>query len=222
MKILVVGTSPLPRGLAAALQSQHQVETSQLGRRLFLKIASQQSDLVLIWAKELSFLKLNKILEFLYTRFPQLNILICGATFTSPQRANILMAGVKDCLSDQVCEAELLAKIQLVGGNSLGFKHKQFMKQGFTFDFQQNTASYRGAFIPLNRKETAILHCLLDQADNIVLRNTLYNSVWSSPTLPQSNSLDVHISSIRRKIEKPYDLQLIEAVKGVGYRVKSN
>ena len=222
MKILVVGSSPLPRGLSGALRSQYEIDVSNLDKRLFFKIANNNYSLILIWSQDISFLKLKKILEFLYRRFSSLNILVCGSTYHSPQRASILLTGVKDCIAGGVEAEELLAKIQIITQPTNGFKRKQFKKQHFSFDFNQNIASYRGVFIPLNKKEASILHCLLNQVDNIVLRKTLYNSAWNSPTLPNSNSLDVHISSIRRKIEKPHNIHLIESVKGMGYRVKSD
>lgn len=223
MKILVVESSPLPTGLSRALHAQHAITTSDLGKKLLFQLIRQRYQLVLIWSKDLPFLRLKKILEFLYKRFPSLNILICGSTYDSPQRASILMTGAKDCIAGSICADELLAKISIITQPLEILKYKKpFTKQYFVFDFTQNTASYRGVFIPLNKKELLILRCLLSQSNNIVSRKTLYNSVWDSPTLPSSNSLDVYISSLRRKIEKPFGVKLIESVKGLGYRVRSN
>ena len=235
VKIIVAGSSPLPNKLSQALRVQHEVDESDLGRQFLFQLAKQQHPLVLLWAKNLPFFRLKKILQFIQKRFPKVTVLIACANYDSPQRAMILMDGAKDCVSGRACADELLARISIIAqdfNDSNGFNsadgfsgfatNKPFLKRHFTFDFSQNSASYRGAFIPLNRKESLILRCLLRRPNTIIPRKILYNSAWDSPLLPASNSLDVHVSSIRRKIEKPYGIKLIEAVKGQGYRARSD
>lgn len=143
-----------------------------------------------------------------------------GGKLTSPQRAQLLEAGARDCLSHTVCSAELLARIMLAGGESATTANNTCFECGdFRFEFGENIASYLGVVIPLNKKEALVLETLLQTPSKLVSKMTLYNQVWGPDELPNSNSLEVYMSSLRRKIERPFGFKLIKSVKGLGYRV---
>ena len=133
----------------------------------------------------------------------------------------ILMTGVKDCVAGTISPEELMAKLTIIAHHDpTAIQSTLFTEGNFTFDFVQNVASYRGVVIPLNKKETLILSALLHRRNSILSKQMLYNLIWESAATPSSNSLEVYMSSLRRKIEKPFGLKLIESVKGVGYRIK--
>lgn len=222
MKILVVGMSPLPIELEEALASKCVVTTCTLRQNLLFQIATQQFDCVLIWSEKISYLILKKIVKHLLGRFPSLKILVCGCAYSSPERAMILMEGVKDCVASSIGAAELIAKVTIIAQSDQAVDHKAVFTAGdFSFNFIQNLASYRGVVIPLNRKESLMLNTLLRHRNNILSKQMLYDLIWDSASTPTSNSLEVYVSSLRRKIEKPFGLKLIETVKGVGYRVRN-
>jgi len=220
MKILVVGVSPLPAILQQALTKRCLITTCSPKDNLLSIIATKEYDCLLIWSEQISYLTLKKIVKHLLARFPSLKILVCGQTYSSPARAMMLMLGVKDCIAGRICPDELIAKLALVCQNGQAEQKTIFTKEDFAFDFTQDLASYRGVPIPLNKKESLILGALLRRRNSVLTKQLLYNLVWSSASPPTSNSLEVYISSLRRKVEKPFGLKLIESVKGVGYRVR--
>src|SRR3989304_3809520 len=100
MKILVVGMSPMPKELYQVLADVHDVAVHPLKHNLLFHLATAHYDCILIWSEKISYLMLKKVLQHLYGRFPSLKILVFGCAFSSPQRAAILLTGVKDCVTD--------------------------------------------------------------------------------------------------------------------------
>lgn len=72
----------------------------------------------------------------------------------------------------------------------------------------------------LTPKETRLLQVLLNRAGNTVSRKYLIKHVWETDYLGDTRTLDVHISWLRRAIEKnPLQPQLLQTVRGEGYRL---
>jgi two-component system, OmpR family, alkaline phosphatase synthesis response regulator PhoP len=77
-----------------------------------------------------------------------------------------------------------------------------------------------GRPIALTRKEFDLLLALLENRGRVLDRGELMHKVWGLDYLPETRSLDVHIRSLRQKIEEPSrPTPLIETVRGVGYRI---
>ncbi len=77
-----------------------------------------------------------------------------------------------------------------------------------------------GREIPFPRKEFQVLLFLVQHPDRIVKRETLLNEIWGHGVYVIDRTVDVHIRKIREKLGK--HAQLIDTVKGVGYRFKKN
>ena len=71
-----------------------------------------------------------------------------------------------------------------------------------------------GVLLPLTRKEACVLVALALRAGTVVSRSTLIEHCWDERTDPMSNTVDVHIASLRRKLGPP---SLIRTVRGLGY-----
>ncbi len=220
MKVLVVGMSPLPWEIHRELSMKYVLVSSSLKSFSQNQAEIAEIELVLIWAKRLSKLKLSKTVQYFVERFPKVKIVAAGCECSSAQRAELLKLGLTDCIPKRASTSELLAKIELASRQMPLFDPTpNFTHHHFSFNFHTQIASFHQVPIPLNRKETLILDTLLRHTGKIVSKRTLYHSSWENNEKPSSNSLEVYISSLRRKIEKPFDLQLIKTVKGRGYQV---
>lgn len=74
--------------------------------------------------------------------------------------------------------------------------------------------------IPFPRKEFEVLLFLARHPDRVVRRETLLNEIWGSDVYVIDRTIDVHIRKIREKLGDR--AQLIDTVKGVGYRLKKD
>jgi DNA-binding response OmpR family regulator len=86
--------------------------------------------------------------------------------------------------------------------------------------FNQDTLSVKraGQEIYLNPIGLKLLQCLMKASPNVVSRGELEMEVWGEE-MPDSDSLRVHIHSLRSAIDKPFDSQMIQTRHGIGYRL---
>ena len=79
------------------------------------------------------------------------------------------------------------------------------------------TARRAGREIALSRTEYQLLELLLANPKRVLSRDVIFEKVWGYDFGPDSNSLDVYIGYLRRKLEQNGDKRLIHTVRGVGY-----
>jgi DNA-binding response OmpR family regulator len=77
-----------------------------------------------------------------------------------------------------------------------------------------------GVEIELTSKEYALLDYLIKNKNRILSRSTITEQVWKHNFDPESNIIDVYIKRLRSKIEIDDSQQLIQSIRGVGYRMK--
>jgi two-component system OmpR family response regulator len=73
--------------------------------------------------------------------------------------------------------------------------------------------------IELSSREFDILWLLASRAGKVVTRYTILDEVWDGETDLRSNVIDVHLATIRSKIDKPFGTDTITTVRGAGYRL---
>ncbi len=73
--------------------------------------------------------------------------------------------------------------------------------------------------IKLSRKEYEVLECLMLSKGRVVSKERLLEQVWELGYETQSNTLEVHIKSLRDKADRPFNKKLIRTVYGFGYKI---
>ncbi len=86
--------------------------------------------------------------------------------------------------------------------------------------FDQDTLTvYRGGLeIELNPIGLKLLRCLMESSPSVVTRAELEKEVWGEE-MPDSDSLRVHIHSLRAQLDKPFGSKMIQTRHGIGYRL---
>jgi two-component system OmpR family response regulator len=75
--------------------------------------------------------------------------------------------------------------------------------------------------LDLSRREFAVLETLMDNAGRVVSRTHLLDVVWEGEIDIRSNAIEVHMSKLRSKMDKPFGNALITTLRGVGYRLEN-
>ncbi len=75
--------------------------------------------------------------------------------------------------------------------------------------------------IPLTPKEFAVLHCLARHAGEVVTKSELLSRAWDFSYDGDSNVVEVCISALRRKIDRPFGRTTLRTVRGAGYRLEA-
>jgi DNA-binding response OmpR family regulator len=88
-----------------------------------------------------------------------------------------------------------------------------------TLDPALHQVERAGRPIELTAKEYALLEYLMRNANRLITREMAEAHVWSYDYDGASNVVDVYIRRLRRKIDDPFDMKLLETVRGSGYRL---
>jgi DNA-binding response OmpR family regulator len=90
-------------------------------------------------------------------------------------------------------------------------------------ELNQDTMQVTRANHPVKLKPKAfkILEYLMQNADRVIPRGELIEQIWTDDP-PEGDPLRVHIHSLRKKIDKPFEQKLIHTVHGIGYRLGSD
>jgi len=84
----------------------------------------------------------------------------------------------------------------------------------------RRTVACHGQPLPLTARELAILEGLFRNPGGIVSREDLFEQAWGEREQPMSNTIEVLVSRLRRKLREAGSAVTIEAVKGLGYRLR--
>jgi len=131
-----------------------------------------------------------------------------------------LELGADDYLPKPFEFSELLARIRALGRRSRGMVQPILRCADLVVDPSTRRVSRAGREIELTLKEFSLLEFLMRRAGRTVTRTSILDNVWDMNYESLTNVVDVLINRLRRRIDYPFDEQLIETVRGVGYRMK--
>jgi two-component system OmpR family response regulator len=146
-------------------------------------------------------------------------VLMLTARGNVRDRIDGLDAGADDYLPKPFDLDELLARLRAL--NRRTTYGEQFVVQvdDLVVDPGARTVSRAGTPIELSAREFDVLHLLVARTGQVVSRYTILDEVWDGETDLRSNVIDVHLASIRAKIDRPFATNTITTVRGAGYRV---
>ncbi|MBO2989550.1 response regulator transcription factor [Leucobacter tardus] len=128
-----------------------------------------------------------------------------------------LRLGADDYLVKPVRLAELLARIESVARRVRAAipERREIVAGDLAIDLDGRTAHFRGRALGLTAKEFDLLALLAARAGSVVTREQILDALWGDAFAAVSRSLDVHLSGLRAKLNRP---GCIVNVRGVGYR----
>ena len=86
-----------------------------------------------------------------------------------------------------------------------------------TLDLLARTANRQGTLVELHTKEFNMLEILMRNAGRVVTRTMLLERVWNFNFEPNTTVVETHMSRLRAKIDKPFDVPLIHTIRNTGY-----
>lgn len=149
-------------------------------------------------------------------------VLILSALGEVDDRVEGLKAGGDDYLVKPYAFAELLARVEVLARRRDPDSVKTRLSVGgLEMDLLARTVRRDGEDILLQPREFRLLEFLMRHAGQVVTRTMLLEKVWDYHFDPQTNVIDVHISRLRSKIDKPFDTEMLHTVRGAGYRLSA-
>ncbi|MBZ8133929.1 response regulator transcription factor [Afifella sp. IM 167] len=150
-------------------------------------------------------------------------VLILSALGQVDDRVKGLRSGGDDYLAKPYAFSELLARIEVLARRNTPSEAETRYRVGdLELDRLARTVTRGGETILLQPREFRLLEYLMKNAGTVVTRTMLLENVWDYHFDPQTNVIDVHISRLRGKIDKSFDRQLLQTVRGAGYVIRDD
>src|SRR5262245_12240461 len=135
-------------------------------------------------------------------------------------RVRGLNAGADDYLVKPFAFAELVARLRALLRRNLADRELVLRADNLELDLLARRAVRGGVELDLTGREFDLLAFLLRHKDETVTRDMLARDVWKEPDGVLSNVIEVSVSALRRKVERPGERQLLHTVRGVGYALR--
>lgn len=138
-----------------------------------------------------------------------------GETMGIDERVLLFAAGLDDLMLQPISLGELLARLRALLRRGSIVIEETYRIGPLTLDSNRKIARLFDKRLSLSRKQFAFLEILMRNSGTVVSRGRIVEYVWESEADPKSNTIDTHISNLRKKLGK-YG-KLIRNVQGQGY-----
>lgn len=200
------------------LEKEHyRVLSSYTGTEAMRTIENERIDLILL---DLMLPEING--EEIIKRVKDIPIIVISAKISTENKVNVLLNGANDYLTKPFNVEELLARIKV----QLRIDNKKEKNEDLTYKDMRlskedvHTLYVKEKSIYLTKTEYAILKQLLLSPKNVITKTKLLEQLSEDSLYCDENSLKVHMSNIRKKIKTVTTDEYIEAVWGIGFKMK--
>jgi len=133
-----------------------------------------------------------------------------------------LDGGADDYLSKPFSFAELLARLRALGRRGLVDKPIVLEAAGLRLDPATRQVWRDDTEIALSSKEFALLETFMRRPGEVLSRYQLLEHAWDYEYENRSNVVDVYVRYLREKVDRPFEVESIETVRGAGYRFRTD
>jgi DNA-binding response OmpR family regulator len=220
MRILLIeDDAAIARAVRRGLeQAQFDVDTAEDGARgLEMALAGKYVAVIL----DLMLPKMDgfRVCEELRVRRLQVPVLMLTARGAMEDKVQGLETGADDYLSKPFDFPELLARVRALVRRDRVHKTRVIRIDDLEIDTAQRRVARGGAEIGLSRREYDLLEALASREGQVLTREVIQERVWMDDD-SYSNTVDVYIGLLRKKIDADHAEKLIHTVRGVGYALR--
>ena len=219
MKLLLIEDEPkigysLEKGLK---EEGFQVKLIQNGLDALDEI-SKFYDLAIIdiMLPEVSGLEISQKLK---AENPQTKIIFLTSKSTLEDKLEGFNLGADDYITKPFAFEELLVRIKAVLKRNT--TENKIIYKNLTVDLNLNSVCHKNKEIKLSKTEFELLKFLIINSNKTFSKEELIDKIWGIESDILPNTVEVFIKSLRDKIEKPFKEEIIETIRGFGYKIKN-
>lgn len=161
----------------------------------------------------------DEVCQSLRAKGKHVPIIILSVLSGTDLKVRLLECGADDYMTKPFSARELIARLHALGRRPTSMQKSILQLGDLIVDIQQYSAKKGKKILRLTPKEFKILEQLLLHAGEVVSRATLLEHVWDDQANPLSNSLDMHISALRKKVDGTRKTSIIKTIPGIGYKL---
>ena len=149
------------------------------------------------------------------------SILLLTARDAIDDRVRGLDSGADDYLVKPFALSELLARLRALLRRTSPQKTSVLCVGDLSVDLATHRVTRGGQPIELTTMLFTLLEYLMRHPDHVLSHEMIANHIWSYDTPGTPNAIEVYIRRLRRKIDDPFEIKLVETVRGAGYRLRT-
>tara|TARA_R110002050_G_scaffold1244_5_gene8888 strand:- start:200580 stop:201239 length:660 start_codon:yes stop_codon:yes gene_type:complete len=158
----------------------------------------------------------TEVLKLIRRESVDLPVLVLTARISLEDKVNGLDLGADDYLAKPFEVAELMARLRVFERRASSQKHSGLIIGNVSIDSASHQVSVAGENIELSRREFMLLKALMENAGRVQTRDSLESKLYSWGEEVASNTIEVHIHHLRKKLPDSF----IQTLRGIGYIVK--
>ena len=147
-------------------------------------------------------------------------VIVLSARADIQDKVNLLLEGAADYMTKPFDTRELLARIAVQLRNRAAASSGLFTFGGLSLNTESRAASLEGIPVHLTKTEYAILKLLLQNPGQVLTRSLLLERISLDTPDCTESSLKIHVSNLRKKLKQIDGNDHIEAVWGIGFKLK--
>jgi DNA-binding response OmpR family regulator len=217
MRVLIVEDEAVLAEAAAVGLRQHAMAVDVCGDgATALELAAVHRYDVVVLDRDLPRVHGDEVCRQLVAAGGEAKVIMLTAAAEVDDRVHGLSIGADDYLTKPFAFAELVARVQALGRRARPALPPVLRRGGVELDVPRHQVVRDGRFIPLSKKEFAVLEVLMRAEGSVVSAEELLEKAWDLHIDPFTNAVRVTVMTLRKKLGPP---PVIETVPGVGYRI---
>ncbi len=160
--------------------------------------------------------------EQVLPRIRDIPVIVMSAKVDVGSKVQLLMSGAADYVTKPFDTKELLARIQVQLRRSRQVTADILEYGGVTLDAELHEAKFGENAVKLTKTEFAILKILMQNPKQVITKSQILDRISADTPDCVESSLKVHVSNLRKKLRDASGLDFIEAVWGIGFKMREN
>lgn len=149
-------------------------------------------------------------------------VIVISAKIDVDNKVDLLLNGAVDYVTKPFDTRELLARIAIhLRGREAGIKNSILTFDDIVLNTETHLVTVEGKEIKLTRTEYAILKLLMQNPSQVITKSILLDRISEDTPDCTENSLKMHISNLRKKLREGNGKDYIEAVWGIGFKMRT-